>query len=270
MPFEYPLASKSILEGNEFYRITRSSYEGDSETVFGSFIGIDVGFNAITVGPDSDFDNYVIYYPDPLSPGGIAQANFSTGAPFIGAISPDASGVYEGTFGVPKIAYVRPTQAMILAPPDLGGDFALPVMDIIAYTGKIPPVLPSERSVKKIQGYFKTAPAATGRGHAIVGFGRKSFTANVVNNSAGTIDVLIYGVMLGNGPLDSGDVIGYAEKHPLLASTAVLTGDSLSFAHDSRIDGYFDYFLLEASGVATSLPSDGPATAVYISMEVQD
>ena len=273
MAFQYPLASKSILEGNEFYRIKRLAYEGDSETIFGSFIGIDVGFNALAVGPDSSFDNYQCFYPDPLVEGGIALANFSVGAPFVATVAPDASSPYQNAYNVPKLAYVRPTQALILDPTTAAGtsgDLEIPVMDMIAYTGRLPPAFPMERSVLKKQGFFRTTATVADNGHVITGFGRKSFTANVVNNSAVAVDVVIYGVMIGDPELIA-NPFGVAEKHELLASTAVASGGgSLSFPHSAVQDGYFDYYLLIATSASPTLPSNGSATAVYISMEVQD
>jgi hypothetical protein len=278
MPFTYPSANQSILEGNEFYRITRLAFSDEENAVFGSLIPVDVGFNALVVGPNSSFDNYECFYPDPLADGGIAVANFSTGSPFIGAVAPSPSAKYEGeTFDTPKIAYIRPRNVLVpleVATPGVGpffDDFPTPLIDIIAYTGKLPPSLPQERAVVSKGGYFKTDSIAAGRGHTIEGFGRKAFTANIRNNSIVTVDVVIKGVMVGNGPIDPGaGPFGVPESHVLVASTAVVTKTSLSFGHDAVADGYFDYYVVEASSATPTLPSDGTATAVYISMEVQD
>lgn len=279
MPFTYPSASSGILQGNDFYRITRLAFSDEEDAVFGSLIPVDVGFNALVVGPNSGFDNYECFYPDPLADGGIAVACFSTGAPFIGTVAPDAdpNASYPDAFGTPKIAYIRPRNVLIpigLVTPGTGpfwDDFPLPLIDVIAYTGKLPPTFSRERAVISKAGYFETGLAAIGRGHTIEGFGRKAFTVNVRNNSLITVNVVIKGVMVGNGPVDGAvGPFGVPEPHTLLASTAVATKTSLSFGHDAAADGYFDYYVVEVDSATTTLPSDGTATAVYISMEVQD
>jgi hypothetical protein len=270
MPFVYPAASKSILEGSDFYRISRLAFVNEEDTVFGSLIPIDVGFNALAVGPDSGFDNYECYYPDPLSPGGIALACFSTGAPFIGAVAPDASSDYQDSNGVRKLAYVRPSRALILSGDGLDGDNVVPLIDVIAYTGKLPPALAQERSPIRKDGYFETKSSPFGRGHAIPGFGRKAFTATVRNDTAEVVNIAIEGKIAANGAMFA-DPFGIPIETELLASVAVASGGGkLTFAHDAVLDGYFDYYVVKADSASPTLPSDGTPTALFISMQVQD
>jgi hypothetical protein len=274
MPFQYPAASKSILVGSDFYRITRLSLLSGEETVFGSLIPIDVGFNAIAVGPDSGFDNYEIYYPDPLAVGGIGKGSFSSGAPFIAKVTPDAFGTFESAFQAPSIAYVRPSRSLILGGDALGGDFVNPLIDIIAYTGALPPTVSQERSPIRRDGYFSTKPAATGRGHAIEGFGRKAFSAVIKNNTllvgGQDVTISITGLVVGMGSM-AGDPFGKPIETELQAAIVLPKGGGeLVFGHDAVLDGYFDYYVVDASSAVEHLVSDGSDLSLFISLQVQD
>jgi hypothetical protein len=272
--FKYPPPSQGTLDGNSFYRVNALAVGGkNSDVSIGDLIPIDVGFNAIVVGPDSDYEKYELYYPDPLAEGTLQQVAFSADSPFIGAVFPNGVAEYPGTNGQKALAFVRPVESP-LAFPFLGID-SNPETDLILYTGTPPIQLPRGRVVKNRRGFVPVGAPGPGlirANHSMPGFGRGYFGAHVKNRTlAQSIDVIVQGIT-SYYPASTAGTANSIIDTTLVASVAVAAGGELRYQHDSRVDGFFDYFVVNiTTGGADILPSDSATQqSIFLSMEVRD
>jgi hypothetical protein len=272
--FNYPPASASTLAGNGFYRINALQFPGlpgGLEVGVGDLIPINVGFNAIAVGPDSDFDKYELYYPDPLADGDLQQALFSAKNPFIGLISPDNVAEYPNTFGEKAIAFVRP----IVSPnpaafTQLGSN---PEVDIIVYTKALPSVLPRGRVDKNCTGYIPVGASPILPVHSISGYGREHFQCLLANETlSSSVDVIVQGINADYPANQSGGIAEKVLEYELVASTTVSAGDRFKYVHNSRVDGFFDFFsVIVTTAGSDILPSDSTSQqSIWLSLEVRD
>ena len=298
MSFNYAPASTSIIKGNGFYRIKANSIDltGGNEPKIGpgDLIPIDVGFSAIAVGPESDYENYELIFVDPIAPGSVQVIPLSKSVPFVGSVTADNSTPYPNSGagtggdigGEPAKAFVRIADKgtlleRIVLPGKIVNRTAFAVADLIIYTGVPPVQLIKERTPKK---RASVVPLSSGNPNNfyIPGYGRKHFTLSLLNAPPGVpIGAVVSATLTGLRffyPLDStpGTTTGKVVEAPtrtILMPSAVVPSDlqnEFVFAYNAESGGkgFFDFYWLEVISDTAVLPSDG--VGFRVSMEVRD
>jgi hypothetical protein len=304
MSFSYSPASTSILKGNDFYRVKARSIDQNSaglETELGpgDLIPIDVGFSAIRVGPESDYENYELIYFDAL--GVIQVVPFSAKSPFVGSVPVDVSSPYAQGDGETKKAFIRiadsSTANGALLPSAGAGRIAVTIADIIVYTGAAPTFVPTQRIPNRRSANTTVLPLVP-LFFYIPGYGREDLVVEAsammipdVDNAvtmavdglrvyhpfASNIADTITGTMLGKALIQTTVTNLFAATAlPLTAPVAVpLTQEfpALSFGYNAKraSTGYFDFYRVTLRSNSTERPKDFYAgMGVHLSMEVRD
>lgn len=288
MAFTYPPASADILAGvSNFYRIRGETIDvvgsAFADVAPGDLIPINVGFSAIVVGPESDYEKYELFYPDPLAPGGLQSIVFSRDAPFIGNITADNSTTYGGTNQL-KQAFIRIGDNGPMIGTFINGAFTLAdaSVDLIVYTGKPPNQLATQRVVKRREG--NVALVAGINRYYIPGYGRNYFRVSCDRQLVGAAPILSVkaeGITI-HLPMYSSDIINpnlsgksstQLEQTEILPDTPLgpVAGIPITHVHDATKDGFFDFYEVTITSDVVLLPSDfNDGRGVHLDMEVRD
>lgn len=272
MSFNYPAASISIIKGKDFYRIKAdaANLTGLSAPQIGpgDLIPIDVGFAGIAVGPQSDYDRYELFYPDPVARSSYQRIEFSVKYPLLGRFDVDNSEQVPGTDGEASKAFIRPIGVPIQN--FTGTELINAVTDVIVYTGSPPSSAGTHRVPRVFEGY----PSLTNAGlnfFYVPCFGRRHLSAHVFMQGfpvpAATIEVLgmrSFMPLAAGGPPAPGSPNGraaaIATDVQLLAPAAIpVTGaQATSFSYDCITGGkgFFDYLQVRIVTDQNVVPSD--------------
>jgi len=132
-------ASESIIQGQDFYRF-KTQIDGligpAEETEIGTAMALDISTKAITIGPDSSFDRYAVYYYNPATNISANVGFVSVNRPWIGRLDAFAN-LGESKDSRARLYVVAANNIAlgeINGQVQLGGAFFAPVFDIIAYT----------------------------------------------------------------------------------------------------------------------------------------
>lgn len=295
MAFLYPAASISIIKGNAFYRIKAQAVDAQDSSLTslgpGDLIPVDVGFSAIAVGPESDYEKYELFYSDPTAPGGVQKIPFSKDAPFIGRITADNATAFPGSDGELGKVFIRIADIGTLQSATSGAPaevaIAEALADIIVYTGEVPSFLPTKRVPKiRSSNVSLEIPLLVPYSFLIPGYGRRllSVTLNKMSIPVATvISATVEGIRLynplvstaaGDGLILSGKTVDQLSITELLASTVVPnTPDTLSFAYNADVDGdgYFDMYRVFVTTDVNVLASDSQRGQGFrVNLEVRD
>lgn len=288
--FTYPSASTSIIKGNGFYRIKAQPNELGNVAITdigpGSLIPIDVGFSAIAVGPDSDYEKYTLFYVDPTAPGGVQKIPISKDRPLIGSVASDNAAAYPQSEGEKAKAFIQiadygsfgSNKARFDAG-TLDQKIAECNVDLLIYTGVVPPYLPTKRAPRRYSGSIDLMSAFTLK-FPIPGYGRRIMSCKLSRRlSAGTASVELFGYTLSPILEDSKTaskgrvVIDTDSFHikTLLGSGIFTSGSSERFTHhhNSDKDGYFDFYSAEVVSTVNN-GSDSNDGSFYLNLEVRD
>jgi len=283
MSFTYPAASISVIKGNGFYRIKANSVAvvGNVLTSVGpgSLIPIDVGFNGIAVGPESDYEKYELLYIDPTAPGSIQVIPFSKDSPILGRVTSDNAEAYPGADGEKGKAFVRIADF---------GSFrgAQCITDLLIYTGAEPSQLPTKRSPKRKSANVNIVISGEGSSHYFPGYGRRIATIGAARNVSGTdVTMVTKGYVLGarkdfsTAAVTAG--VAGREVDPTQAlveielDSQVVTAanDWIYFQHNADTDGYFDFYGVTLTGTVASNIADATEfgyRGFLLSVEMRD
>ena len=295
MSFKYPPASVSIIKGNNFYRIKAQAVDAISSPLTaigpGDLIPVDVGFSALAVGPESDYEKYELYYPDPTAPGGVQRFPFSKDFPLMQSIVADNTVPYEDSNGEPAKAFIRIADIGTLESSNTGaGDaprIAEALADLIVYTGEPPNWVPTKRYPNRRSSNVPLLDAKN-KSYHIPGYGRRIFTmeCNKMFAGAATVTATVFGSRLYNPlvsasapPLNvlSGRTVVQKISKELLAATAVVgaNGNSpLIYSYNAEAPGsfgYFDFYTVVLDSDTDINPSDFfRGQGFHLTMEVRD
>lgn len=234
MSFNYPPSERTIRTNQNFYRIRAPLsilFGGTKEVTpenfsIGDLAPVCSPVVAIAVGPDSDPFRYEVIYPDELAPGGINTALLTPVNPLVLPAGVDLSTNYAGTEQRREILI----RALDWLP--IGGQVALPVVDLIVYTKAPPTVYPTERNPKRftipmelVVGDTQARIPISGRQEVALRFRREAIGGAAISWRIEGRKTFPY---LGGIPVNS--------RFELLASTVVPFATPHAFA-----DGLFTY-----------------------------
>jgi hypothetical protein len=291
MAFTYPEAKISIIAGNGFYRIKAQAVDTASSSLSalgpGDLIPIDVGFSAIAVGPESDYENYELFYADKTAPGGLQRIPFSPKCPIVGRISADNDTEYPDSGGEKAKAFIRIVDNGTLngfIDGDLSANrIAEALADIIVYTGSVPASIPTCRVPGKRSAYIAT-DSAQSQNFWMPAYGRRILSLSASNAGGNAVTAAVSAVRLFR-PLLSTTVVPAQEplsgKTAFQITTTVLVASApvpsaplaFDFSYNADTDGlgYFDFVRVSIGTDSSALPSDSfRGIGVYINMEVRD
>lgn len=292
MSFSYAPGSRSTIEGNGFYRIKAQPIEGSFATPTlanigpGSLIPIDVGFSAIAVGPESDYEKFELLYPDPTAPFGVQRMPFSKDRPLIGKVTSDNVGVYPDANGQIAQAFVRIADlgSVQTASSTPNGPLvsASRIMeswvDLQIYTGAPPSSFPTKRVPNRRTGFIDISTGAVDFTYLIPGYGRRILEAWATRGLAGaSVDMTLSGII--NGPVleglagnGNGRTVarqGIHHQTDILAGPTTVSGATrFRHHHNADTNGYYDYYELLVTNVSADLPAT--INNFFVSMEVRD
>ncbi len=265
MSFDYPAASISVIKGNGFYRIKAQSVEATGAVLSaigpGSIIPIDVGFNGIAVGPESDYERYELLYIDPTAPGGVQRFPFSKDFPLVSRIVSNNAEAYPNADGDLAKAFVRIV--------DFGSfQGAEALTDLIIYTGAPPQQVPTKRVPKRNSANVDILSGG-GFTHFFPGYGRRIVTVAAARNVSGTdVTMTTTGYVLGarkdftTASIAAGIAgrqvdFGNARVQIELDQQVVTAANNwIYFQHNADTDGYFDFYGINLAGTVASDISD--------------
>jgi hypothetical protein len=294
MAFSFPQASISILKGNDFYRIKAQAVDTISSPLTalgpGDLIPVNVGFSAIAVGPESDYEKYELLYRDETAPGGIQRMPFSKDAPFIGNITADNAQEYPNGNKEKAIVFIRIADIGTLESSNTGGGAVARIGEALAdlkvYTNKNPVQVATKRYPNKRSSNV-ILKAAKNSAFYIPGYGRRIFTTECAKMLEGLANVTatVFGIRLYN-PLVSSTLPALLELSgrtavqktvtELLPATAVagVNGNfPLVFSYNADVDGkgYFDFYEVLLDSDTDINPSDyDRGRGFHLTMEVRD
>jgi hypothetical protein len=239
-------ATSAVLSGAGFYRLF------DDDPVLGRLYEIQQSCRALVIGPESDFDQYDVYYLDPIAPHQIQRAILTPDRPWVAPVNVDLVGGYPsevpGKPSIPGGIFVTPSNQFATFVPGASPPYPnrLQVsarVDILAYTGTLPPILP-----KRARRLLQATVGLSGTGENPLYFpvyGRRSYDVfvgfPVGGAPANSVDVTINGIVLG---VSEGD---YAPIELMSATTISTAGTPrLKFYYDVETSGSLGRFdLLE-------------------------
>jgi len=267
MSFSYPNAGIAIINGKDFYRIKADALNltgGNTPSVgVADLIPIDVGFAGISVGPESDFDKYELFYPDPVAPGNYQRIEFSSAHPLIARF--DVSNFEESpdTDGEKAKAFVRPLG--IAARDFSSGDLINAISDIVVYTRNAPSQIATKRAPKISEGFPRLYSASFNYFY-IPCFGRRYLGAHAFVSGfplpVATMEVIGLRSYL---PLtfsvsDTGQASSFVTEVQLLAPASLPAGgvEAESFGYDCVTGGkgFFDFLMVKIATDQNAVPSD--------------
>jgi hypothetical protein len=293
MSFDYPKSSFSILRGKDFYRIKSNTISlagsNSPELGPGDLIPVDVGFSGVAVGPESDYDKYELFYPDPVARGNYQRIEFSVKYPLLGRFDVDNGESVANADGEVARAFIRPIGVAIK---DLAGTGMInAVSDVIVHTGKPPEIAGTLRVARVFEGYPSIISAGPNAFY-VPCFGRRHLSAHVFAAGSGNPAPIITFEVIGmrsfmpleaSGPAASGSPNGRAAEIATLtqlqAPTAVpISGlDAVAYSYDCITGGkgFFDYLQVKIESDTDIVPSDSffgaPGTPkLHLIMEARD
>lgn len=187
--YPQPLSSKSVLEGQEFFRLN-TPFQSN-----GDIYEIDTSVKAIVIGPDSDIQNVRCYYYDVQAPGQIGSALISVNDPFVTRMNafmgqeyptlgakarvlvtaddlvPHGDIIWDGVIN--SISY-DPLDLVVTVPPQI---------DLLCYH-RDPPATPASRAERSYQFNLTINDRGAGSGvswYAFPFYRRKYFHARFIN-----------------------------------------------------------------------------------------
>lgn len=271
MSFVYPAASLSIIRGKDFYRIKAEAVNLINslapEIGPGDMIPIDVGFAGISVGPQSDYDRYELFYPDPIAQGNYQRIEFSTKHPLLGRFDIDNKEQVPASNGEVAKAFIRP---LGVPASDFTNSLIINALtDVIVYTGAPPSQIPIHRAPRVFEG----DPAITNAGlnyFFMPCFGRRHLSAHVFASGfpVPTVTFEVLGLrsfmpLVAGGPGGPGSQNGRSAEFVtdvrLLAPAAVpvFGTQAASFGYDCITGGkgFFDYMQVRIVSNQNVVPS---------------
>lgn len=272
MSFSYPPASLSIIRGKDFYRIKAEAVNliGSlaPEIGPGDMIPIDVGFTGISVGPQSDYDKYELFYPDPVAQGNYQRIEFSAKHPLLGRFDIDNKEQVPASNGEVAKAFIRP---LGVPASNFAGTLIInATTDVIIYTGAPPNQIATHRTPRVFEG----DPAITNAGlnyFYVPCFGRRHLSAHVFASGfplpVVTFEVLgmrsfmpLQAAGLPSPGSANGRAAEFVTDVQLQAPTAVPAGglQAASFGYDCITGGkgFFDYLQVRIVSSQNVVPSD--------------
>ncbi len=257
MPLQSVQGSQASLGGQEIYRLTETLESS------GSIFEIDVGCQALIIGPDSDISQCNVTYFDPLQPQNVNQLTVSIDSPYIGRI--DANPAQPFPFsGNPGKLYVTPRDKVENIAVTQSISFIKPKIDLLCYLTP-PSNIPTARRDFETEGRVQIVDAGGGQGSTSFYFPfykRRFLAIRTRSIAAGTRTVAVNGIKF--------RVQNLAYSVPLFAATAfpgagavlsiVLTASQLlTLATVTSGTGFFDYIQVIFAGDAISgTASDAP------------
>lgn len=264
----YPQAksSKSVLEGQEFFRIhTELESNGD-------LYEVDTSAKAIVIGPNSDIQNVRVYYYDVQGNNQIESAIVSIDDPVVTRMNAFMAQEYPGLGAKARILIgsddiVPHLPGMPLVEPQVQGDLIVwfkPVIDVLCYH-RDPPSLPSTRGERQWQMPITILDRGEGTGissYYFPHYRRKYFHVRFFNPALLTgYTFRLFGITFGQAVQTAGSE-GYPGQFwdaiigPVALGGIYNAGDYVLYAiHPPSLAapraypmGYYDYILLVVSG----------------------
>lgn len=231
-------ASGSVLAGLDYFRLVQALTPGD-------IFELDVGAQALAIGPDSDISEVRAQYLDPLNPGGAGIVDVSVARPFIGRLDSLPTKSYEVPLLAPPqrgVILISPSEVIInpYTPITAGAasiiHYPPPVIDFIAYNG-VPAQVPPARTPKLIRSVVTIDSSGDPTFFVVPIYGRRFFNVRTLNLTAqpATLTITIRGV---NADIPSAPTVSTL----LLVPTAIPVGvgASLNFPFLAEAVGAFD------------------------------
>lgn len=278
MSYPQPKSSKSVLEGQEFFRL-HTEFESN-----GDIYELDTSVKAIVIGPNSDIQNARVYYYDVQDLNSISEALISVDDPFVTRMNALMAQEYPGLGATARVLVTSddivphlPGQYFAVDADNPHEDDIIvwqpPWLDLLCYH-RDPPGLPASRSERQ----WQIGMRIVGRGLESEGvswyffphYRRKYFHARLIDRNAGVgYTYTVYGVTLH----PTGWVAGF-EEYPTAQMTPLATGTlaapaagqttfSNTVLHADQVAnlsaptahpiGYFDYMCIAIAGEETGI-----------------
>ena len=240
------IANGSVINGQDFYRFKKcldaqigSVSEDDAGAATAA--ALDISTKAITIGPDSSFDRYIVYYYNPATNFSVDLGFVSTNRPWIGRLDAFVDLDTQDNRGKIYVAAANNFATDALITDSVGGTIFCPVFDIIAYTtDKLASLTTQNRSPEFIDsalfvrfpGFFPTVA------FFYPNYGRNSFDLDLYTLLGEVAFPLVTEYSI-NG-IFAGDLSAIYRVE--LKSAAVV--DQARFHYESTSNGQFDYIEL--------------------------
>jgi hypothetical protein len=283
--YPQPHSSKSVLNGQEFFRLyTPIDSNGD-------IYEIDTSIKAIVIGPNSDIQNARVYYADEQEPSSIATALISVNDPFVTRMNALMASEYS-LLGTEKRILVssddivpHPGQFFVDPTADSVDEADLvvwhrPYLDLLCYH-RDPPGLPATRAERQWQHSVTIYDRGEGEGASYYFFPhyrRKYFHCRFTNPTGDTFNYSVWG-----GTFHAFASVG-GKEFPRLVTPILAEGTIPSIPvgthvvlYSDRVEdiaspgthpiGYFDYMCVKVFGDALD---GGEGTGISMEVIVSD
>jgi hypothetical protein len=290
MPAQIGAASQSVLDGLDFYRLFQGIGPGD-------IFEIDESTRAIFVGPDSDINEFRLYYLDRNAPASTQIADISPGVPFLGRLDalmgqqypagPPGRIVLQTTVVLPPLPATPGATGIVpdaipgLPAPDADSIFYYlpPVIDVFAYTGATPGGIPTTRNPiihrQAIAVFDNQNPTYL----LLPAYGRRLADVRVTRITAfvgAPHDVDVAGLLLVPPVPDpptatgiTGTLIGSGVLGVVASDQVHIVGFGSEVRPTNTTDGFYDYLVVAISGDAVD-PGDAVLPNIVVTVTLAD